>query len=240
MAGSTVDLQPLVYNFKYSYYENYKAARHKAFATSGDFFSMWRDSWNNADSVKVIDDGIGNAVTVNNGVEVAWYVKKHYNGDMPECLTDKIALGIREIHRYALAFVTLGISLLLEDFFTDLFKSFICSATLNTVGNECGHKMLTKLKEYRNIRLEDAEIRDMYRHYTIIGPKIVKAIDADEDTEVIYQYLYAEYISKILILVEERDDFGVLEVYFKMVTDMVNRYDIKVSKRFRKWQKNWM
>ena len=237
--SSSPDLQPWTYKFGYSYYDNFLANRKQQFATSGDFYSMWEGGWNAIDSTKVISDGFGPAVSVNNGIQVAGYVQKTFNGDMPECLTDKLANALKDAAAFLNDLVNAAFDAI-SGFFSDLFGSFICTATLEVVGHECGIKLLGKLKEYRDIRMEDSEIRDMYRHYTVLGPRIVRFIADDDDSAVVYKYLYAEYISKIVILIEEKEDYKVLEVYFQMVTDMVNRYDIPVSRRFTEWQKNWM
>ena len=70
-------ITPWTYNFKYNYYQNFYINRRTAMSNSGSFYDMYVKDWKPYDEVKSIG-----GVSVNNGVEIAPYVKRHYNGDM--------------------------------------------------------------------------------------------------------------------------------------------------------------
>ena len=236
------DTAPFVYDFKYSYYENYYRNRIQQMGTSGDFYKMWKDAWESQDALQVID-----GVLVNNGIDITYYVHKNYNGDTPMCLTDKI---IREIDRIindtvstiaaSLVSFTVYISTAILSAVTKFFKkaigSFIVTATVNTLEHKCAKEFIEKLKNYRDATMTSREARNMLRYYSVLGPKIVDAIEDDKDKETVYRYIYAEYISKLSGLIDMDEKFEVFSVYFSMIDDMLDRYQIKTSKRFVSWR----
>lgn len=230
----TADNAPWVYDFRFNYYENFYRNRLQALGSSGSYYDMWQNGWIFCDSVRTIDDGYG-SVVVNNGIDIKSYVQKHYNGDVPECLTDKIASAVRDAVRDVREF-NKKIFDAVNDFVADLFGSFICTATMETLGTECGRELLVKMKAYRDTNMTDAEGIAMLRYYSVLGPRIVKALDEDPDAEALYKYLYADYVSKISKLIDRDDAVELLAIYFKMLDEMANRYNIKTTDRFKIWQ----
>ena len=234
----TADNAPWVYDFRFNYYENYYRNRLQAFGSSGSYYDMWESGWINCDSVRTIDDtyGVG-SVVVNNGIDIQAFVAKNYNGDLPECLTEKVVTAVREAVRDVREFNTKIVNAV-TDYLADVFGTFICTATVETIGTECGRKLLVKMKDYRDNNMTDAEGVAMLRYYGVLGPRIVKAIDADPDRDAVYKYLYADYVSKISNMIDRDQQVELLVVYFKMLNEMSTRYGIKTSDRFKLWQTN--
>jgi hypothetical protein len=246
MASS--DLQPWVYDFKYSYYENFYNTRLQQMSQSGDFYHMWKEGWNPQDSVKALD-----GVLVNNGVDISHYVHKHYNGDVPLCLTEKL---VREIDRiindpdiWLIAsifpggigvMITLAITRAVVNFLNKIFGSFIVTATVNALDHECAVEFIEKLKNYRDATMTSKEAKNMLRYYKVIGPMVVDSIEEDPLKEHVYKYIYAEYLSKLRKLIDDDNRLEVFHVYFMLMDDMMDRYNIKVSKRFVKWRQYMM
>ena len=241
--ATTSDLDPFVYNFRYSYYENFYRNRQQLMSSSGSYFGMYVDAWDIADETRVLDDGLGiGAVTVNHGVNIEQYVKKHYNGATPECLADKVMDNIDYIISAPWAFtVDLGkaIADAVDDFFDSLSGSFICTATVETLGTSCGLELLGKLKKYRDdVLMDEHDGVQLLRYYGVLGPRIVHEISKDPDKEMVYKYLYSEYISRIEKLMETEGKFAVFVTYFEMVNEMVEKYEIPVGKGYEKWRQN--
>jgi len=127
----------------------------------------------------------------------------------------------------------------ISDFF-DSLGSFICTGTVNVLGTKCGNELLWKLKTYRDETMNEAEGLEMLRYYAVLGPKVVKLISEDPDKIIIYKYLYSEYISKLEGMIERQEKNDVFILYFKMVDDMLERYDINPGKRYTKCRDHLM
>ena len=232
----TADTSPWVYDFRYNYYENFYRNRLQNMGSSGAYYDMWQNGWIFCDDMKTINDGYG-SVVVNNGIDIKAYVHKHFNGDVPECLTEKIAREVRQAVRDVKDF-NKKIFNAVNNFVADLFGTFICTATMETIGTKCGMDLLVKMKAYRDNNMTDAEGIAMLRYYSVLGPRIVKALDADPDSNVVYKYLYAEYVSQISKLIDLDDQIEILVIYFHMLEEMAGRYNIETTDRFKLWQTN--
>ena len=239
---ATPDVDPWIYDFRYNYYENFYRNRLSQMSTSGSFYDMFVQNWAPHDEVLSLG-----GVNVNNGIDIKAYVQKHYNGDMPECIAEKFASDVDDIidsdwFKYGdpIVVVTILIARAVHKFFKKIFGiSFICSSTLGVLGNDKGTKLLSKLKRYRDTEvLSTKEGIEMVRYYEVIGPRIVEAISKDKDAEIVYKYLYAEYISELSGLIDVDRATKIYDIYFRMLDDMVKRYEIKTSKRFEKWVQN--
>lgn len=235
------DTQPWVYDFRFNYYENYYRNRIQQMSSTASFFNMWEEAWKLHDDTVIIG-----GVAVNHGVDIRAYVQRHYNGDTPKCLTDKILAVIRDFTRnpivLAAALVSgIGLVVLVAavviDLVASLLGSFIVTATTNVLGQECAKNLIDKMKTYRDTRLmSEKDIKNMLRYYSVIGPRIVDALNSDLDNEAVYKYIYAEYISRLDSLMDADDRFEVMTIYFNLIDDMIERYNIKTSKRFIQWR----
>jgi len=236
----TGDTAPFVYDFRYNYYENFYSQRRSEMSTSGSFYDMWSTAWLHTDSVKALDDGLGvGSVDINNGVYIRDYVKKYFNGDTPDCLTDKLIRGIKKALKYANPFYIQKLIFdAIKKFLKKLFGSFVCTATMDVLGTQCGMDFLSEMKSYRDRNMTDKEGVDMLKYYDVLGPKIVANINEDDDSHIVYQYIYAEYIDKLREPISRDDSAEVLKIYFRLIDDMVTRYDIKTIGRYKVWQQN--
>lgn len=232
----TADNAPWVYDFRYNYYGNFYRNRLQAMSSSGSYYDMWQNGWIHCDDLRTIDDGYG-SVVINDGIDIKAFIKKNYNGDVPECLTDKIENAIKDAIDWGQD-VASSIASTINEYLDDLFNSFICTATTDTLSTACGRALLGKMKNYRDNNMTDADGIAMLRYYSVIGPRVVTAIDNDPDRDALYKYLYAEYISKISNLIDDDAQVEILVVYFGMLEEMVIRYDIKTIHRFKQWQMN--
>ena len=230
------DTAPFVYDFKLSYYENYYLNRLKQMGTSGNFYHMWEEAWNLYDETKSVG-----GVAVNNGVDVTYYVHKHYNGDTPMCLTEKL---VREIERIMdeswvkssiVLYVALFVVAAIVKFVNKILGSFIVTATVNALDHECAKRFIEELKEYRDQTMTTGEARNMLRYYSVIGPRVVDAIEEDPQKDFVYKYIYSEYLTKLPALTKADKKMEVFHVYFTMMNEMIDRYQIQTSKRFKRW-----
>ena len=74
------DLNPMVYDFRFTYYQNYYRNRKTMMSTSGEFYHMFMGPWSSIDSIAESSDGLGtDPIIVNNGIDIEWYVKKNFN-----------------------------------------------------------------------------------------------------------------------------------------------------------------
>lgn len=242
------------YSFDKNYYENFISNRVKGLSTNGDASYLFNDEGD--DSRKIwYDSQIGanttviDGVTVDNGLNLKGYINAVYNGDQPVCLIDKMAREIGNATAKIIDPLGIGFGCIISqvifdivDSFTDVFGSFICTATLEDT--ECGDRVLNELKRYRDEEvLTSHEGMRIVRYYEVLGPKIVQAIDSDPDKELVYKYILADYVLPLSELVRAEKGSGVrvqiFSVYFKLMDDMVKRYDIRVGKQFSKWKEEY-
>lgn len=232
--------QPFTYSFSRSYFENFKANLVSQQSTSGSFNVMFEDYWKD---YRRIDT---NGMDV--GIDLKTFVQNIYNGDQQICLIDKIA---REIGQAvadvfgAVGLGDLGCSLgnaisKVFDKFTDAFGSFICTATAEALDSECARKMLAEFKGYRDSRvMTTRKGAQIVRYYQVLGPKIVEAINKDLDKDVVYASIMQDYLMPLKIAVDSDDTKEVFIIYFKLMADMVDKYQIKTGMKFRQWVKDY-
>lgn len=200
--------------------------------------------WEGATKATIINsDGV--SVEIDNGIDVKEYINNVYNGDQPTCLIDKL---VREIGN-VLSKIEIGGCKIHQaiydviDSITDVFGTFICTATLESV--DCGGpRLLDELKAYRDSEvITTAEGLRIVKYYEILGPKIVEAIDLDPYKDIVYKYIMAEYVTALESAIHQEKGSGqrakVFSIYFQLMDDMVDRYDIKVSSTFKKWSKEY-
>ena len=219
------------YNFELSYYDNYLHNLEKSIPKAGNVYTMFMDSWLTKSTTKVVD-----GVVVNDGIDIKDHVQRVYNGQTPECLLDAIG------HKIAAASTKIfgcefgkAIYAIIDDF-TDIFGTFICTATTEYLGRECAASFLQVLKDYRDSTMTDREGLLMLKYYRDIGPKIVEAISNDVDKDDVYKYLWADYISTLHTLVACNDKDKLIGVYLQMVDEMADRYNISTGKEFTDWK----
>jgi len=121
------------------------------------------------------------------------------------------------------------------DGFTDLFGTFICTATAENLGKPCAADFLDVLKSYRDSTMTNREGLLMLKYYRDIGPKIVDSIEADKDKDLVYQYLWSDYIHKLPYLIDRDEQDIILHIYLKMIDEMCEKYGIEVSPEFEEW-----
>lgn len=182
------------------------------------------------------------------GIDLKTFVQNVYNGDQQICLIDKVA---REIGQAvadifgAVGLGDLGCSLgnvisKVFDKFTDIFGSFICTATAEALDSECARKMLTEFKDYRDNRVMTTKKgKQIVRYYQVLGPKIVEAIDKDVDKAIVYANIMQDYLVPLKTAVDSDDNKEVFRIYFKLMADMVDKYQIKTGMKFRQWVKDY-
>ena len=237
----------LVYDFNKSYYENVYSKIIDNIKTQGPAGHLFKDTPTMPISDKYWYDttwgGAGteiiNGITVDNGINIRNYVVNIYNGDQPLCMIDKIFKEITGVIAGILPKdLSCGIGQIVYDIidsFTDLFGTFICTATVNTLSS-CSNDIIRLLKEFRDdisIDLEDS--KKILKYYTVVGPKIVNAIDNDVDKDHIYRYLGINYIVKLVEAKSKKDKENAIKLYFTMLDEMVKRYNIKTIKSFDTW-----
>ena len=235
---------PFAYDFDLSYFENFLINRRKALGTQGNFGGVL-DAFDNVDTTRVVS-----GITVNGGVDIKNYIQRVYNGDTQTCLLDKIHREIMSISLQAfdLAFFgnfgSVGCAIAnftnkIFDSFTDVFGSFICTATLEQLGTKCGKETLAKLKKYRDDEvLSTKEGKDIVRYYGVLGPLVVTAINEDEDKDIVYKHIMAKYILPLkgIVSSSDVDKDLVYKIYFALIREMRQRYNIDVSKTYLKWE----
>lgn len=228
---------PFVYDFNKSYYENFYSNKLGGMSGSG-LASVVLDSehWQAHDATTTV-----NGVVVNNGVDVANYISNVYNGDTPICMLDKIAREIGEFLGKIGGDFGCDLGQVIHDIidaFTDVFGSFICTATLDA--GDCGKELLNELKNYRDLEvLSDKKGRRIVKYYTVLGPKIVSSVDGDKDKDVVYRYLLAHHIIPLKQAVDSANKEKVYSIYFRLMDEMVDRYGLKVSKEYKEWSKEY-
>lgn len=213
-------------------------------STSGNFYDMFSGAWSNIDSTAEVTDGFGDnpTVVVNNGIDIEWYVKKNFNGDTPECITDQIYDAVIDPFKvtYYLAVFDFDkmeelVSETLSDF-ADWFGTFICTSTVEVLGTKCGNALLQRLKDYRDETMTGEDGMEMLRYYAVFGPKIVQRVSEDPDRLAIYKYIYSDYISRLEGMIERHEKLEIFILYFQLIDDMLARYEINPGKRYRKCQ----
>lgn len=226
------DVAPIVYDFQKSWYENYYSNRLNSMSTTGDFNDMYETAWKDRRATITIDGAV-----VDNGVDIKQFVQLYFNGDTPLCMIDKLASDIGELIGKLPGGCDLGKAIFKAiDSITNVFGTFICTATIEAIGHKESSCVLDMLKEYRDKEVANtAEGLKMIRYYGVLGPRIVRHIKEDAEREVIYKYLYAEYISPLQTAVKSKENSKVFHIYFRLMEDMVQRYNIKTSKRFKQW-----
>ena len=227
------------YDFSKTYYENFISNRSQSMAGSGDFSHVYGSLWKELTSYTTID-----GIEVDNGVDIKGFVQYAYNGDQPTCMVDKLAKEIGNLlgdigQRVGLGDLGCEIGQVFYDIvdsITDVFGSFICTAASEVVDKKCNKEMIDGLKMYRDeLSSQDDEYKQMAKYYMIVGPKIVEAINKDKNSTTIYKYQMSVYILELIGLAKAKQGRKFVELYLRMMDEMVNKYDIKVSKRFKKW-----
>jgi hypothetical protein len=224
-------LGAFTYSFGQSYYDNFKDNRIKELKNIGSFNAMYLDLWDKYDSTTTID-----GIVVNNGVDIKDFVRKVYNGSQVDCMFEGIAHDIADTLQQ---YLPGGLGCTLGRIFRsvgDALGSFICTATVDTLGTSCGQQLLKKLKHYRDTEvMTDKEGLDMVRYYCIIGPRIVEAIDNDVEKLTMTTYIWNKYISKLSGLIDAGDKDNIVYVYFMLMDEMVTHYNIDTTVRFDEW-----
>jgi len=239
--------QAFTYSFSRTYFENMKANLASMQSTGGLFNKMFEDYWKEKDSdgnykYRRVVDGF------DEGIDLRTFVKNVYNGDQQICLTDKIAREMGQA--VADVFDTVGLGSIgcsigqaishITDKFTDAFGSFICTATAESLDTECARELLDKFKAYRdNKLLTTRKGRQIVRYYQILGPKVVGAINKDVNPDEIYKEVMNNYLIPLKVAVDEENTVKFLSIYFTLMDDMVKKYDIKVTFKFRQWVKEY-
>jgi hypothetical protein len=231
------------YDFNLTYYENVYMNMLKTAKTTGEVAVIfnsagtspnedkyWYDtSWPSATTTTI--DG----VVVDNGIDVRAYVQDTYDGEQAKCLVDKFAYAVLDFSKNLPGGCFLAQALYqFIDWFTDLFGTFICTATVKST--QCSAALIPILQQYRDEvvpQIEDGY--KMAKYYTVIGPRIVRAIDADPEKEQVYKYIGITYLQPLVMYMGSGDVDKCLFVYFDMLNDMVNRYSIKTTPTFDKW-----
>jgi len=226
----------LTYDFNKTYFENFYNARLKEMNSSGDFYRMFYDSWDAKDSNITVD-----GVAVNNGIDIKDYVQRIYNGQTPKCMLDQMAYDIGAALGGLGDFgCALGKAIYdIINAFTDIFGTFICTATVENLGKECGAEFLATLKDYRDATMTDREGILMLGYYRDIGPQLVEAINKDPDREAVYSYLWTDYIVQLPDIIESGNKHKVLTIYLAMIDEMADRYGIETTDRFKLWKQKY-
>jgi hypothetical protein len=235
-----------------SYFENFKQNMYNQVGQGGSFNIMIEDYWkekNTNGSYKYRKIG---ADGTDRGIDIKTFVNNVYDGSQPVCILDKIFREIGEAIGNILGAVGLGdigckIGRAISDAIdkvTNLLGTFICTATIENVKTGCHKDMLDVMKAYRdNIVMSDKKGIRIVKYYGLVGPRIVDAINSDINKDEVYKYLFDKYINIIYILTSgsDRNDISneVFGLYFKMMDEMVVKYNIKVSKEFKKWVKEY-
>lgn len=239
--------QPFAYSFSRTYFENFKANLASQQSTSGSFNTMFEDYWKE----KGADGNYKYRRVVNGfdeGISLKTFVQNVYNGDQQICLVDKVAKEIGQVVADVFGAVGLGdlgcdlgnaISKVFDSF-TDAFGSFICTATAESLNSKCARDMLTEFKGYRDSKvLTTRKGQQIVRYYKVLGPKIVEAINADADSELVYAAIMKDYLMPLKEAVDADDGKEVFRIYFALMGDMVDRYGIKTNMKFRQWVKGY-
>ena len=236
-------LGAFVYDFNRTYYENAYGNMLRENKTKGRAATLfnsregstpdqlyWYDStWGGAGQETVND------IFVDSGVDIKKYVQNIYNGDQPLCMIDSMFKEITEAVWGSLGLCSVGQVIYdIIDSFTDLFGTFICTATVKA--GKCGEQLVEVLKEYRDEVVPNLpEGKKMARYYTVVGPKIVSAIEEDPYKDDIYRYLGMHYVSPLMALIDKNDYKQAMKLYFTMMDEMVKKYGITTSSKFKQW-----
>lgn len=185
---------------------------------------------------------------IDEGIDLVTFVQNVYNGDQQICLLDKIAREIGQAVADVFGAVGLGdlgcsignVISKVFDKFTDVFGSFICTATAEALDSECARKMLAEFKGYRDSRvMTTRKGQQIVRYYQVLGPKIVEAIDADPERELVYAGIMNDYLVPLKTAIDSDDTKEVFRIYFQLMADMVDKYGIKTGMKFRQWVKEY-
>jgi hypothetical protein len=233
---------PLVYDFNRSYYENAYGNFLASYKVTSEIGTLMSYVPGNTEANYWYAEGHGTTtkiiegVDVDAGVDITEYVQKIYDGEQRLCFIDNLAKQILDIPIIG-GLLPCSVRQLVFDIidgFTDLFGTFICTATLKTT--PCGEDLIELLKEYREevaATMEDSD--KILKYYTIVGPRIVKAINKDSEGDHVYNYLGAEYIHPLIVAMKTKDYDTSVKLYFRMLDEMVSRYDIKTLPVFKEW-----
>lgn len=239
---------PFVYSFQRTYFQNFKANLAQTAMYSGSFNVMFEDYWKEKDSNGNYKYRQIDANGFDMGISIKNFVQNVYNGDQQICLLDKV---FREIGQaVADVFNAVGLGSLgcdignaiskVMDAFTDIFGSFICTATAEALGAECYRDFLAELKGYRDSKvMTNNKGKRIVRYYQILGPKIVEAINNDENKAEVYAMIMNDYLFPLRDAVRADDSKEVFRLYFRLMSHMVDKYDIRVGMHFRKWVKEY-
>jgi len=63
-----------------------------------------------------------------------------------------------------------------------------------------------------------------FGRYRVTAPKIVKAIDAKDNSKELYKEIWDEYLLPIHKLIVDKDDTNALVKYKVMVKELINKY----------------
>lgn len=219
------------YDFEKSYYENFWSNRYSAMRNGGQFNEAFTRLWGAYNSTKTVD-----GVDVDDGVDIKLFVQYTYNGDTTLCMIDAMVQAITDIIGSVIGCGIANAIFDIVDAITDLFGSFICTATVEALGTECGESFLTTLKSYRDEEMMTyREGLNMVRYYTVIGPRIVEAIESDIERHTVYAYLWNTYIEPLGTMVKGNEKEKIILTYFTMMDEMVKRYKLDVSPKFDHW-----
>lgn len=219
------------YDFNKSYYENYWANRYGAMRNAGEMNDIMDRLWWNYNETQNID-----GTNIDYGVDIKSFVQTTYNGQEQLCMLDALAQEIFDVLGSVFGCGLARALFKIFDWFTDLFGSFICTATVETLGTECGQEFLQVLKDYRDKEMMTyREGLNMIRYYRVLGPKVVEAINADIESHAVYTYLWITYIAPLPTYIENGEKDKVIYIYFKMMDDMIKKYDIETSDKLDNW-----
>lgn len=239
---------PFTYSFSRTYFENFKLNMAQEVGQGGSFNIMFDDYWKKKNTNGSYKYRIIGADGTDRGIDIKKFVNDVYDGSQPVCVIDKI---FREIGRViyqitnAIGLGDLGCSLSnainnVIDKFTNVFGSFICTATIENMQDGCHKQLLDVLKEYRDNKvMTNAKGLRIVKYYNILGPKIVQAINSDTNSNQVYRYIMEQYLVPLEVAVQQNDATTVFAIYFKLMDEMVLKYNIKASKEFKQWVKEY-
>lgn len=244
----------LVYDFNKGYYDNVRTLIYNDLrvATEMSFIFNTYDTgdkyWYHP-TEGATSDVVG-GVTVDNGIDIREYIHNVYNGDQPLCLVDKVAkeilqltgrifyeLGLDELGDFVCSISQLVFNII--DAFTDLFGTFICTASVKYT--DCNSKLVEDFKQFRDDMAPTVkESNRMLKYYTVLGPKVVRAINKDPEKDQVFKYLTSHFIKPLHDKVRDNDVEGFVTLYFKMLNEMVNRYNIATTVYYKRWAKEYL
>lgn len=102
---------------------------------------------------------------------------------------------------------------------------YITTAVCESLNKDDDCMELNLLRDYRdNILSKEPEGRALIEEYYDVAPTIVKRINRQDNSSIIYRRLYNDYILSCLSSIENKDFTGCKETYTLMVTELKKRY----------------